>query len=539
MKSIKLKLLLIFSAIILCLCTGIGVFTTTIVTNQLVQDAHGHLLDMAAEEAKYVQARVEGRITYISSLAQNPILLDKNLAFEQKVAFFEAEAQRTGYLAFAFADPEGNSTVFNSKRETTNITKGSDEYTYEGVAKIAAYVPIENTPWIVVYGVDKDDITSSVKALQKTLYLITILAVVIGALVTFIVSDSIARPIKKVTVAAQEIARGSFDVSLFVKSKDEVGQLAEAFNLTLARLKNYQGYIDEISQALSYLADGNLRISLQREYEGQFEKLKISLEALLEGLNDTMLQVYQVSDQVNSGSEQVANGAQALSQGATEQASSIEELSASIAEVANQIRTTANNAKNARDKAELAGKEMLTSTDQMDNMISAMKQITMKSSEISKIIKIIEDIAFQTNILSLNAAVEAARAGEAGKGFAVVADEVRNLAAKSAEAAKNTTVLIEDTLKAVEYGSQVATETADSLNTSAQATKETVSLIDEIALSAQDQAVAIVQVNQGIGQVSSVVQSNAATAEQSAAASQELSAQANLLKDLLSKFQLR
>jgi len=572
------------------------------------------------------------------------------------VAFFEEEAERTGYLAFAFADLEGNATVYNSARETTNIasreyfqtalkgqasvsdiivssatnqlvmiyaapvyengkligviyarrdgnalseivstanyketgyayiinndgvvvghkdtslvysqnnsiesmktdesvrelgeftqkalsrTKGSDEYTYQGVAKIAAYVPIENTPWIVVFGVDKDDITSSVKALQGSLALITILAMVIGALITFVVSNNIARPIKKVTVAAQEIARGSFDVALSVKSKDEVGKLAEAFNLTLARLTNYQGYIDEISQALANLAQGNLRITLQREYEGQFEKLKVNLETLLEGLNDTMVQIYQASDQVNSGSEQVANGAQALSQGATEQASSIEELSASIAEVADQIRTTADNAKNARDKADLAGKEMLTSTDQMDNMVSAMKQITMKSSEISKIIKIIEDIAFQTNILSLNAAVEAARAGAAGKGFAVVADEVRNLAAKSAEAAKNTTVLIEDTLKAVEYGSRIATQTADCLSTSAQATKETVSLIDEIALSSQDQAIAIVQVNQGIGQISAVVQTNAATAEESAAASQELSGQANLLKDLLSKFQLR
>ncbi len=655
MKSIKYKLLLIFTAIILILNIGIGTFTTTAITKQLVRDAHDHLMDMAKQEAKYVQARIDGQLAYISSLAQNPILLDENLTLDEKVAFFEAEAKRSGYLAFAFADKEGNSTVFNSKHETTNVASreyfqtalngqtsvsdliissatgelvtifsapvydqgelagviygrrdgntlseivssvsykqtgyayminnqgvtvghkntdlvfaqdndienmktdeslrelgeltqkmtsreiGSGEYTYHGVTKIAGYAPIQDTPWIVIFGVEKNDILSSINLLVKTLAVISVAAILIGALITYFVSSSISMPIKKVTIAAQEIAQGKFDVMLSIKSKDEVGQLADAFNLTIKQLVNYQGYIDEICDALQDMSHGNLRIELHKEYAGQFKKLKDNMQALLENLNSTLLQINQSAEQVNSGAEQVANSAQALSQGATEQASSIEELSASLAELTEQIRKSAENAKSAHEKSGYAEKELHGSIDQMKDMIAAMNQITLKSSEISKIIKIIDDIAFQTNILALNAAVEAARAGSAGKGFAVVADEVRNLAGKSAEAAKNTTVLIGETIKAVENGSQISSNTAASLKKNVEVTTEAVALIDEIAQTSQEQAMSITQINQGIDQISSVVQTNAATAEESAAASEELSGQSTVLKELISKFSL-
>lgn len=653
MKSIKLKLMLVFTAVIVILNLGIVIFTTTVVTNQMVQDSHDHLMDMAQQQAEQVQAIVDGRLSYISSLAQNPILLDEELTFQEKVAFFEAEAKRTGYLAFAFADKAGNATVFNSKRETTNIgsrdyfqnalngqpavsdiivssatgelvmiyaapvynkgqlvgviygrrdgnalseivsnisykqtgyayminnqgvtvghkntdlvfaqdndienmktdaslrelgeltqkmtarTVGSGEYTYNRITKIAAYAPVQDTPWIIIFGIEKSEILASVKMLQNILIVISIAAVLIGALVTYFVSSGIASPIKKVTNVAQQIADGNFDVTLDVKSKDEVGRLANAFNLTIERLVNYQGYIDEISDALYHVSQGNLKVQLQREYAGQFKKLKDTMQSLTSNLSSTILQINQSSSQVHSGAEQVANASQALSQGATEQASSIEELSASITEVTDQIRKNAENAKSAHEKANFAGKEMHDSNDQMREMMAAMEQITYKSSEISKIIKIIEDIAFQTNILALNAAVEAARAGAAGKGFAVVADEVRSLAGKSAEAAKNTTVLIGETIKAVNNGSQIADKTASSLHKSAQVTMDAVTLIDEIALASQEQATAIVQINQGIEQISTVVQTNAATAEESAAASEELSGQANILQELISKF---
>lgn len=368
---------------------------------------------------------------------------------------------------------------------------------------------------------------------------ITVVILTGAGVITIIISNRITKPIKRVTNAAQQIADGRFDVELKVKSKDEVGRLAKAFGLTVDRLVNYQGYIDEISDALHDLSRGNLNVELQREYSGQFKKLKDSIQALIGNLNSTLIQISESAEQVNKGAEQVSNGAQMLSQGTVEQAASTEELSASIAEVSEQIRLNSENAKAAREKAVIAGNELNDSNEHMNEMMTAMEKITQKSSEISKIIKIIEDIAFQTNILALNAAVEAAHAGSAGKGFAVVAEEVRNLAGKSATAAKNTTHLIEETINAVETGSTITGKTAASLSKSAGVTMEVLELIDNIARASEEQNMAIMQINQSIHQISSVVQTNAATAEESASASEELSGQANVLKEYISKFNLR
>ncbi len=391
-------------------------------------------------------------------------------------------------------------------------------------------VPMDSINLILDNGIQ-----STIKSV--TLFIALILLMVI--VVVYLVSASIVKPIQNITKGAQQIADGHFDVSLSVKSRDEVGTLAKSFNQTIERLVDYQGYIDEISEALLSVSQGDLTVQPQREYLGQFSKLKENMQALLENLSVTLYQINRLADEVATGSEQVANGAQALSQGATEQASSVEELSAAIAEVSQHIKQNAENAKSAHDSADSAGKELFSSNEQMKNMVNAMEEINLKSSEISKIIKVIEDIAFQTNILALNAAVEAARAGSAGKGFAVVADEVRNLAGKSAEAAKSTTSLITQTLEAVTRGSEIANQTADSLDASAKITTEAVGLIDKIADASNEQAIAIAQIDLGIEQISTVVQTNAATAEESAAASEELSGQAMMLKELVGKFQLR
>lgn len=396
------------------------------------------------------------------------------------------------------------------------------------------------TPWSLTVSIEEQEVMASTK--QVSTMLIIIIIVLILAITVFliiIIRISITNRIKKITHAAEEIANGNFDVELTVTSEDELGKLARAFKRTIDQLVNYQGYIDEVSGALSSVSNGDLTVVPQRDYVGQFKKLKDNMQALLQKLNDTMSEINQSADQVASGSDQVASGAQALSQGATEQASSIQELSATITEVTQQIRENADHAKLANDKAKSAGSEINLSNTQMKRMVSAMDDINGKSAEISKIIKVIEDIAFQTNILALNAAVEAARAGSAGKGFAVVADEVRNLASKSADAAKNTTALIEETLVAVQEGTEIATETAQSLEESERVTQEAVTLIDRITEASERQAVATAQINTGVEQIAAVVQTNSATAEESAAASEELSSQSSLLKQLVGQFKLR
>ncbi len=367
---------------------------------------------------------------------------------------------------------------------------------------------------------------------------VIIAIILVGVFFSFVVVRLIKTPISEIESAALKMAEGDLDVKISYTSKDELGVLAEQVRRLIRKL---QVIIDDENKFLAKMAAGDFTVDsiCEEEYTGGFHPLLISFRGIAEKLNDTMLQISQSSAEVANGSEQVSNGAQALSQGATEQASSVQELAATISEISDKVSENADHARQANAMAGNVSAEMDTSNEKMQQMIRAMSDISNCSSEIGKIIKTIEDIAFQTNILALNAAVEAARAGDAGKGFAVVADEVRNLASKSAEASQNTSVLIENSLKAVENGTQIVDETAQSLLQAVNNVNEMAGIIGQISEASSNQADSISQITTGIDQISSVVQTNSATAQESAAASEELSSQAQLMKGLVEKFKLK
>ena len=398
---------------------------------------------------------------------------------------------------------------------------------------------VPNTNWVLYSAVPEADVLASLRGFQRVciLIMVIIIAVIIFVLLT-VISTVITVPLRKVTTAAVKISEGDFDVDLPTDSKNEIGQLAVAFSKTTEQLKNYQGYIDEISGALSEVSEGNLNIELKREYVGQFAKLKTNMDKLVSNLRTIVGSIMDSAKQVDSGAVQISDGAQGLAQGATEQASSIEELSAEISQINDETMHMADNARIAQQQIHSAEEQINTSNTQMIDLRKAMEDITDKSQRISTIIKTIDDIAFQTNILALNAAVEAARAGAAGKGFAVVADEVRNLAGKSSTAALDTSNLITETIAAVQTGDKLTIQTAEYLRSTQESTKKAVELIAEITGATDHQKRSLNDIKQGIDQISSVVQTNAATAEESAAASQELTRQANVLSDEVHKFTL-
>ncbi len=365
--------------------------------------------------------------------------------------------------------------------------------------------------------------------------IITLLAIGVGVFFTIYITRMLKKGINEVHAAAADMAKGDFDVSIKYRSKDEIGQMGVAIEELAATTK---AVISDLRYMLDEIAAGNLDVKSQRPelYVGIFGDVKTAVSSFTEKLNDTMKHIDVVAEQVATGADQVSAGAQTLSQGATEQASSIEELSATIAVITEMINANADKANDANAKTNVAGGQLAAANDKMGQLVSAMDEIRESSTKIEEIIKTIEDIAFQTNILALNAAIEAARAGAAGKGFAVVADEVRNLAGKSQQAVQNTADLINASMEAVQRGNALVDDVAEDMNIASESASQVADLNSAIAADSREAADAIIQVSTGIDQISNVVQTNSATSEQSAAASIELSAQAQSLKQLIDEF---
>lgn len=348
------------------------------------------------------------------------------------------------------------------------------------------------------------------------------------------VNQAIRDLIKEATILANAVVNGDLSVRADAnKFKGGYKEIIDGFNKAIGVMV---GTVSETSSIMQDISKGDLSVSMIGDYKGDFAKLKNDINDTIQAINEVLNDINNSADQVASGSRQVSDGSQTLSQGSTEQASSIEELSASITEIATQTKQNVVNANQANELSIKVKDNAVQGNAQMQQMLVSMTEINQSSENISKIIKVIDDIAFQTNILALNAAVEAARAGQHGKGFAVVAEEVRNLAARSAEAAKETTDLIEGSVNKVQAGTKIANQTAVALSEIVSGIEKAVTLVGEIATASNEQASGIVQINKGIEQVSQVVQNNSATAEESAAASEELSSQAELLKQMAGKF---
>ena len=370
------------------------------------------------------------------------------------------------------------------------------------------------------------------------LILISTASIIVCIYTTRVLVKLLTEPILELENAAKKLENGSLDINIEYKSKDELGILANSFRKTCSFLRTI---ILDINNILEELSNGHFNItsSCTDQYIGDFTSTKDSLEKIVKSLNETFYEIKEATIQVKGGSEQVAQTSQTISEGATEQASAIEELTASMGEITEKVKNSTGHAKKTNQIVNELGLHIEESNKKMTEMVSAMNEIEASSMNIKEIINTIDSIAEQTNLLALNAAIEAARAGEAGKGFAVVAEEVRKLAEESSQAVKDTANLIENSIKSVNNGKEIADTTAASLEDVVEHTKEAVQLVDNITKLSEEQAISIEQINGGIDQIADVVQSNSAIAEESAAASEELSAQAETLEVMISRFELK
>lgn len=419
-----------------------------------------------------------------------------------------------------------------------NETQKSLSYVRDGQAYQGSVYYLEEFGGVVLGIVPQAEYNSYISETVLSITICFVACIIVLGVIVTLFGFNITRSVRKLTHVAGKIAAGELNVNVDVTGSDEVAVLGYNISRIVARLKTYMEYIDEICDVLLEIGKGNLDFTLEHDYAGEFSRVKDELLRVQKLLSQTLHEVVVAADEVSTGAEQVSIGAQAQAQGATEQAASAEQLTATVAQISEQINSSTHHLESANEEMTAVVTEIRSGDQKMEHMLQAMNEITQSSLEIEKIIKSIEDIAFQTNILALNAAVEAARAGQAGKGFAVVADEVRNLAGKSAEASKTTATLIEKALVAVQNGKTIADETAASFHRVFEGVNRVAEQTSHVVQNSEEQDKQVQQTAIGVDQISSVIQTNSATAEEAAAASEQLAGQARMMKKLVAQFRL-
>lgn len=475
----------------------------------------------------------ENVATYIEDMKKNDEVMQENLDKYKETLIDDQDKENYNKLVSQISE-------YNKLRETVVKYAAEDndeaalEFIRTTIGPVAAQLNesfdnIINLNISYAEGTEKANTDNAARS-TMIMYILIGAGIALAVVIGLVISMLISRPVRKLTAAAERLALGDISIQVEADTKDEIGKLATAFKNMVESTKEQVGVAERI-------AAGNLDIDVKLRSDK--DVLSKSFSQIVSSLNRTLIDINNAADQVAAGSRQVSSSSMALSQGSTEQASSIEEITASITQIAAQTKQNAVNANQANDIAETSRGSAIEGNKQMKEMLTAMEEINDASSSISKIIKVIDEIAFQTNLLALNAAVEAARAGQHGKGFAVVAEEVRNLAARSASAAKETTEMIEGSIKKVEAGTKIANETAGALGKIVDGVSRVNELVSQIAIASNEQANAVTQINQAINQVAQVTQMNTATAEESASASEELSSQSVMLKEMISQFNLK